>query len=308
MDELAVFIRGGEPDTGFGSGSRTERTVGGDAVQRCLRRDGRGSPVINTLMWVCILTLVIHSVETLSYAIRLSGVRAGKLAVALSITGVVVLVSRTANLIQAPLTAKLIDQAKGSESFPLETYFRYILGASSLGTLVAIALFPTFVFLFARVIAHLEIEGSIPKLISSVTVDKIRHAKHHLRKPRLSMLRSLRYYGIPKRLLVLNAVVTAIYTVGVLSSLYAAHLVPAYSMTASQSSGLINGIATIMMTVFVDPQLALITDKAIANAEARSKLGRIFGLLMISRFAGTLLAQLFFLPGAYWVSLVVQWL
>lgn len=264
--------------------------------------------MIGTLLGVCILTLLIHSVETLSYAIRLAGVRAGKLAVALSVTGIVVLVSRTANLIQAPLTAKLIDQAKDSETFSLEMYFRYILGASSLGTLVAIVLFPTFVFLFARIIAHLEIEGSIPKLISSVTVDKIKHARHHLRKPRLSMLRSLRYYGIPKRLLLLNAVVTAIYTVGVLSALYAAHLVPAYSMTASQSSGLINGIATILMTVFVDPQLALITDKALANREESGKLGRIFGMLMFSRLAGTLLAQLIFIPAAYWVSLVVQWL
>ncbi|MEK8130113.1 lipid II flippase Amj family protein [Paenibacillus filicis] len=264
--------------------------------------------MLDTLLMVCLLTLAIHTAETLSYAIRLAGVRAGKLAVALSLTGIVVLVSRTANMIQAPLTANLIDQAKQDAAFPLDLYFRYILGASSVGTLLAILLFPTFVFLFARVIVHLEIEGSIPRLITSVTVDKLKHAAHHVRKPRLAMLHSLRYYGIPKRLLLINMVVTSVYTVGVLSALYAAYLVPAVSLTASQSSGLINGVATILLTIFVDPRLALITDKAIARPEERGKLGRIFGMLMISRLAGTLLAQVIFIPAAYWVSTVAQWL
>ena len=260
------------------------------------------------LLIVCILTLVIHSVETLSYAIRLAGVRVGKLAVSLSLTGIIVLVSRTANLIQSPMSAKFVDQAKTDPSFPLETYFRAILGASSLGTLLALVLFPTCVFLCARVIVHLESEGSIPKLITSVTVDKIRHARHHLRKPRLSMLRSLRLYGLPKRLLLLNAVVTGVYTVGVLASLYAAVLVPEHGFTASQSSGLINGVATILLTVFVDPQLALITDRALTDERERGRLGKIFGLLMLSRLAGTLLAQLLFIPAAHWVGFVVQWL
>ncbi|MNR69250.1 hypothetical protein D3C85_1943680 [compost metagenome] len=50
------------------------------------------------------------------------------------------------------------------------------------------------------------------------------------------------------------------------------------------------------------------TDRAIVIQKERDKLGRIFGMLMISRFAGTLLAQLIFVPAAYWVSFVVQWL
>ena len=120
------------------------------------------------------------------------------------------------------------------------------------------------------------------------------------------MLVSLRYMGIPKRLLLLNCVVTAIYTVGVLAALYAAYLNPAYSTAASQSSGLINGIATIILTIFVDPQMGMMTDKAMSNQAEKSKLGKIFGMFMISRFCGTLLAQFIFVPAAYWITWLIQ--
>ncbi len=66
----------------------------------------------NTLILVFILTMIIHTAETLSYSIRYAGVQVNKLAVALSLVGIVVLVSRTANLIQAPMTAHFVDFAK----------------------------------------------------------------------------------------------------------------------------------------------------------------------------------------------------
>lgn len=68
--------------------------------------------MINYLITIFILTMIIHTAETLSYSLRFAGVKINKIAVALSLTGIIVLVSRTANLIQAPLTAKFIDFAK----------------------------------------------------------------------------------------------------------------------------------------------------------------------------------------------------
>ncbi|RAU92927.1 lipid II flippase family protein [Paenibacillus sp. YN15] len=47
---------------------------------------------------VCMLTGLIHCAETLSYSLRLAGVRTGKLAVSLSLTRILLLVSRTANM------------------------------------------------------------------------------------------------------------------------------------------------------------------------------------------------------------------
>ncbi|AKG34423.1 lipid II flippase Amj family protein [Paenibacillus durus] len=257
-----------------------------------------------SLLVVFLLTMIIHTAETLSYSVRYAGVKLNKIAISLSLTGIIVLVSRTANLIQAPLTAKFVDVAKHDPSFSLLNYLRIILLGGSLGTLIAIGLFPTFIGLFARIISKLEIQGSIPKLLASVTIGQLKNTRKYVRRPKIRLY-NFRYLDVPKRLIVLNIFVTAFYTVGVMSSLYAAHLIPKYSTTASQASGIINGMATILLTIFIDPQLGLITDKATASEEHRRRLGKVYVLLMGSRFLGTLLGQLVLVPAAYLISMIV---
>jgi hypothetical protein len=261
--------------------------------------------MFSNLLVVFVLTMIIHTAETLSYSVRFAGVKLNKIAVALSLTGIIVLVSRTANLIQGPLTANFVDYAKIHPTFDLSFNLRIILLASSVGTLIAIALFPTFVSLFGRIITKLEVAGSIPKLVSSVTLGQLKNTKHYLKKPSLKRI-DFRYLGIPKRFILLNILVTSFYTVGVLASLYAAHILPEFSTTASQSSGIINGMATILLTIFIDPQLGLITDKALNSEEYRNQLGKIYILLMTSRFVGTLLGQLMLIPASYVISFVVK--
>ncbi|MBW5446211.1 DUF2837 family protein [Cohnella sp. CFH 77786] len=257
------------------------------------------------LIIVFVMTMIIHVAETLSYSIRLAGVRMNKIAVALSLTGIIVLVSRTANLIQAPMAAKFVDFAKSHVSFDLLRHLRMIILASSVGTLIAIILFPTFVSLFGRMISRLEVAGSIPKLIASVSLGQLKNTKHYLKVPRFR-LSQYRYLGISKKFILLNMIVTSFYTVGVLSSLYAAHLFPEFSTTASQASGIINGIATILLTIFIDPQLGLITDKALNHEEQRHQLGKIYVMLMTTRFFGTMLAQFVLIPGSYLIGFVVR--
>lgn len=259
----------------------------------------------NHLIIVFLMTMIIHSVETLSYSIRLAGVRLSKIVVALSLSGIIVLVSRTANLIQAPLTAKFVDFSKTHLSFDLLGHLRIILLAASVGTLIAIGLFPTFVGIFGRVITKLEVAGSIPKLLTSVTIGQLKNTKYYFKSP-LYRLSQFRYLGIPKKFIILNIFVTSFYTVGVLSALYAVHLFPQYSTTVSQASGFINGIATILLTVFIDPQLGLITDKALNNIDYRNKLSKIYVLMMTTRFCGTLLAQLVILPASYLIGNIVK--
>ncbi len=76
------------------------------------------------------------------------------------------------------------------------------------------------------------------------------------------MIQRLRYREIPKRFLLLNTVITGIYSVGVLAANYSALLVTEENrITAAASSGMINGMATILLTLFIDPKSAIITDQ-----------------------------------------------
>lgn len=191
--------------------------------------------MLSDIIVIFVLTMIIHTSETLSYSLRFAGVKINKIAVALSLTGIVVLISRTANLVQAPLTANIVDYGIADSSFNVLGNLRVLLFSATIGTLLAILLFPTFVNIWGRVISRLELAGSLPKLISSVTIAQLKNTKYYVKKPTFS-LSQYRYLGISKRFILLNILVTAIYTVGVLSSLYAAYLVPELRLTASQST------------------------------------------------------------------------
>ncbi|WP_442601630.1 lipid II flippase family protein [Paenibacillus sp. KN14-4R] len=256
------------------------------------------------LFLISIFTMMVHAIDTSSYAIRLAGIRIGKIAVSLSLAGVVVILSRTSNLFQGILTAGIIDDAKHGRIDDIVLPLRTILFSASIGTLLALLLFPTLVFISARLIAKLELTGSVFEMIRhTVTFGNIKRMKKHIRIPGLNMLLRLRIGGLPKRLLLLNCIVTAIYTVGVLAAMYTGLLIPEYQTTANMSSGLVNGVATIIFAMFVDPQLAVATDRALTGKTDIETLNKMFGLILISRLAGTLLAQLLLTPSA----LLLKW-
>lgn len=186
------------------------------------------------LLIISLFTLIIHTIETLSYAVRLAGVRTGKLAVSLSLFNIIVIVSRLAYTVQAPMTASLVDTAKYTMNLSLlEDQFRVILGSATLGSLLGMLLMPTFVALFSRAIVHFEHAGSVPQLIRNVaTIHHLQVARQHIRFPKWEMLSRLRIGGIPKRLLGMNVLIMGIYTVGILAALYASLLAPEYQSTA----------------------------------------------------------------------------
>lgn len=265
--------------------------------------------MIERIVMISALTMIIHAAETLSYAVRMAGIRTRKLAIALSLTGMIVLVSRTSNIAQGTMTGKIVDFAENQPSIQLIDCFRIFLLAASIGTLLAIALYPTFVGLSCRMVSHLEQTGSLPRMAKKLLRTKmILNSFSYFRMPKWEMATRLMGNGMPKRLMLMNGCVTAIYTVGVLAALYASSLPGNFRTGASQASGLINGLATILLTVLIDPHVALLTDRVLRRDARLSSLNRVFGALMISRFCGTLLAQFLLIPAAYWIKSVIPYL
>ncbi|MBM7583645.1 hypothetical protein JOC86_000182 [Bacillus pakistanensis] len=130
-----------------------------------------------------------------------------------------------------------------------------------------------------------------------------------IKLPRLSDLNGITLQTIPKRLFVTNVMITAIYTVGVLSSVFASLLVPEiYAQTAVLSSGIINGIATILLTLFIDPRASVLADRVVKN-ESKYIYLKSYSLTMISsKLVGTVVAQLLFIPAAYYVAWFSKWI
>ncbi len=107
-------------------------------------------------------------------------------------------------------------------------------------------------------------------------------------------------------MVVLNVLAIALWTTGVFASLYAGYLNPAFRVTSSTLSAVVNGAATIMMVVFIDPQMSVMTDDVVEGRTTESHFRRAVVWLVGSRLAGTLLAQLILVPAAMFIVGVAQ--
>ena len=117
----------------------------------------------------------------------------------------------------------------------------------------------------------------------------------------------LSFGSIPRQFLVMNVFVTSIYVIGVLCSLLAGAYMPEFRSTAIQLSGIVNGMATIMFTIFVDPPGARVTDQAVNQQRPVDDVRRVVFFLQTGKMLGILiLAQLFLKPFAMYILWVTQ--
>nr|WP_249365672.1 lipid II flippase Amj family protein [Cytobacillus citreus] len=244
-------------------------------------------------------TFVIHLIDTLAYSVRLNSVQSGKYALSISLFNIFVLVSRTANMFQAPLIGTLIGISISKGIDPLQD-IRLVIFSATVGTLVGVVFIPTFLKLFGKAVDRLETKGSVPAIVvEALSISNLKRIVKSTTKPKKKMFFRLRYREIPKRFLLLNTMITAIYTIGVMSAYYAAFFVEEeHRLAASASSGMINGVATILLTLLVDPKSAIITDQAIRNKRPYGDVKALVILLIGTKLLGTLIGQLLIYPAA----------
>ena len=104
----------------------------------------------------------------------------------------------------------------------------------------------------------------------------------------------------------MNFVASALWTVGVLAAIYAGAVDPAFRVTSSTLSAVINGVATILMFVAIDPYLAALTDDVVGDHVEESFFRRVVVWMIISRLAGTVAAQALLVPGAHLIVIVAR--
>jgi len=289
---------------------------------------------MDRLLVVAVLTAVIHLINTLTYSVRLSGVRTRRLATAVSLFNVIFLLASTANTIQGPLLSSIVErainigeaQARGripadqliyqpvyqEQLVLLEQNIRFVIAAATVGTLVGTILIPAFVRIFIRAIFLFEETGSVPRMIGMVIVSprRIFQLTRQVCLPRKDSLKLItaRRISIPKGFLILNIIVTGVYTTGVLSSLYAGALFPEFRSTAALLSAVVNGIATVLAATVVDPTAASITDQALRGERSEDDVKQMALYLSCTRILGTIFAQVIFLPSACFIKHIAAWL
>ncbi len=252
---------------------------------------------------ILLLTAVVHCLDTASYASRIAGARTGRLALTGALFSLVSLASRTAYTLQAPLLGSAVDRmVRRGQTAGLVWDFHIILGAASLGTLLGALLIPSFTGLFSRAALAYEHHGSVAGLlVHTLSLRGFSRISQHFRLPLPASIRQARRFELPRSFLLLNIIVTAVYTVGVSSTMYASALAPELARTATTLSGVVNGVGTVLLVLLVDPVSALITDQALRGRRPPSEVSHVVVWQVAGRFVGTALAQFLFFPAALMV-------
>jgi hypothetical protein len=257
---------------------------------------------------VFVLTFVIHLVGTLAYALRIAGVRTGRVAVSYALFNVLMLVSRTSNTFQGPLLTKHVEGniLRGTTD-GAEADFRWLLFAATLATVAGALLIPTAQRMFTVAIGSFERSRSVPRLLMrAMSPAGMRHLLAAARPPAKENLTRLELRGAPLRIAFYNVLATALITVGVFASLYAGYLHPELRATANALSPVVNGLSTVLLFVYIDPYLSILTDDVVTGQATDAFFRRAVILFVGGRLLGTLLAQFLLLPAAQIIVVVAK--
>ena len=253
------------------------------------------------LFLLCVLTFVIHLIGALAYAVRIAGVRTRRIAMSFALFNVLVLLSRTSNAFQGPFLSKRVETnlAAGTGGHLLAD-FQWLMASASLAALMGALAIPTAQRLFTRAVAHFQVHRSVPKLLMHAFArGGLSYVRDAVALPSPGHLKGLKQkIDVPVRVIVMNVLAQALLTVGVFASLYAGYLDPALRLTASQLSSVINGVATILLFVLIDPSLSIMTDDVMEGRVSEPAFRRAVVWFAGSRVVGTVLAQALFVPAA----------
>jgi hypothetical protein len=263
--------------------------------------------------------LIPQAVAIGAYAARYAGVTTRRIATAISLFSLLVTASRLAALFMTPSLGALADGTANSalsahlKAVPAEAIhvfdlqMRIIVAAGSVGILIGAFLLPMFLAGFTRGVRSFEQRGSIPAsllrlLDPAVMVFLLRHLR-----PRRFSLADFPISAVPRRLLIFNTLLYAVYAVGVVGAYYASVIDLGARTTATGLSGLVNGVGTVAFALFIDPTTALIVDQTVRDERPRRDVKAMIFWLIVTAFVGTLLAQLILVPAAEYIALVAHY-
>lgn len=288
---------------------------------------------MDRLLVVFLLTAFINLINSLTRSSRLSGVRTGSLATAISLFSVVYLAASFANTLQAPLLASTVEMiikgaydqalllAPGVDATTVPVYqealadlnqkLRFVILGATAGALLGMLAIPSFVTSFTNAINAFGRTGSVFKVIPLILLSLLKPGGSIL-KIRMSSRATLkelfsRKLTIPGAFLLWNLFSYSLWTTNVLAGLYAGALFPEFRSTAIMMAAIVGNAAIVVNVMMVDPVLARVTDAVARGDEPEAGLKQIILYLAISNLLGTILAQAIFEPVARGLMILTRW-
>jgi hypothetical protein len=116
----------------------------------------------------------------------------------------------------------------------------------------------------------------------------------------------INFKKLPLKIIIYNIIAVAILTVGALAPIYAGTLVPDLRATCITLSSVINGFATILMSIFIDPQLSIMTDDVIDGKCPEEDFRSCVIAMVASKTIGTFASLPLLIPASYVIVFVAK--
>lgn len=267
----------------------------------------QGGHVASSIWPIVALNAGLTILASTTYASRVSAVITRKVAVALAVYNLFFLITRLSQQVYGPLLGSTADHlVKTNQVVQLEALFRWILAGASLGSFLGLLLLPTFVEVINKAVAQISLHNSVPKVLALCLLPKNWPAVMGcLRPPGLLGVRLSDIRKIPGFFLLGNVVVLSIHSMGTMAAICAGaqlHDSPGAARSATLLSSVVNGVATIMLSLVVDPTLARITDQCSENRRDFSHIRIAAVFLLGGMLVGTLLSQVLFVPAVWFIK------
>ena len=241
---------------------------------------------ITVLLTVCLLYFVIHFIGTVAYAPRITGVLSGRLSLSISIANILSVIARFASALMVPILSKQIESSLIINPKPADIPNDYIpfFGMAIIGTWVGTLCFKQSIkFIYYTVVAY-DVQSNI--LLQMLKVLLTLRAKENIQLH----IATVNFKKIDYQYILLNVLVTCIYTSATLAAIYSAYIVPQYRVTSLSCAFLINGVGTVIFATILDPYVTSITDATIAGTETFPHFYYRIKVFIYSRLVGVVLS------------------
>lgn len=247
-------------------------------------------------------------------ASRVAAVRTLEMASAMAVFNFFALIARVGGQIYIPFVGAVTDQlthrapdaALSPEALgKLEFFYRALIAGASVGCLLSLLLLPTFVKLFTAMIRSLMREGGSLSavLLKGLNPTLWPKALGLLAAPWKQAVNRQALARLPKGFLWANVFALSFITVGTLAAVYAgATFSPEVARTTTLLSPLINGVATILISILVDPTCGILVDQVKKGERSGEDIETMAFLLAMGTLLGTLISQVVFMPAAWAIS------
>ncbi|EGQ7870408.1 DUF2837 family protein [Vibrio parahaemolyticus] len=238
--------------------------------------------ILSITILIAILFSLIHFLEYSSFLSRISGILTGSKVTSYTVQQTTFVLTRFFFVAMMPLIGFIVDSNIKHQQYLIMVHFSLLL--ASVFYLLILFRYAYVINYFSMVIMKYQENGSL--LLSLLTSFKNKNKLIDMGLIKKT-LEYIKYGHDGKRLFLGSAVVFCCYSIGVFLSFFAALYFYDYRSSIGQLSGVINALATVILTFYIEPKISIAIDKNDDHAKEKVI------ILLLGRFIGvSLIAQL----------------